>query len=85
MSGGILRWKRSSGILVCQYISPNSTDLTQFKIGDALIQHMLCKQESGLAEILSHLPQYIFCRFENQRMRRNMFPFDPQVLHFKNM
>ena len=54
------------------------------KIGDALIQHMLCKQESGLAEILSHLPQYIFCRLKNQKMRRNMFPFNPQVLYFKN-
>ena len=57
----------------------------QGKIGNTLIQHVLCKQESGLAKILSRLPQYIFCRFKNQRMRRNMFPFNPQVLYFKNM
>ena len=34
------------------------------KIGDALFQHVLCKQESGFAEILSHPPQHIFCRFK---------------------
>ena len=55
------------------------------KIGDTLIQHVLCKQESGLTEILSRPPQHIFCRFENQRMRENMFPFNPQVLYFKKM
>ena len=38
------------------------TQMMVYKIGDALIQHMLCRQESGLAEILSHLPQYIFCK-----------------------
>ena len=63
----------------------NWAPATWVKIGEALIQHMLCKQESGLTKILSHLPQYIFCRFENQRMRGNMFPFNPQVLYFKNM
>ena len=36
----------------------NWAPATWVKIGEALIQHMLCKQESGLAEILSRLPQY---------------------------
>ena len=36
-SGGIFRWKRSSGISVHQYISPNSTDLTQFTVSRVLL------------------------------------------------
>ena len=61
------------------HMQGSRVNCTGCKIGNALIQHVLCKQESGLTKILSHLPQYIFFRFKNQRMRGNMLPFNPQV------
>jgi len=55
------------------------------KVGNTQFQYPLYKQKSHLAEILSLPPEHIFCRFENQRIRGNILPWNSQILYFKNM
>ena len=54
VSGGIFRWKRSSGISVHQYISPNSADLTQFTASRVL----LFKMKFPTIQAISYLGSY---------------------------
>jgi hypothetical protein len=56
--------------------------LLTYKIGDSLFQHVLCKQESHLAEILSRRAHHLFFTFKILRMRGNMFSWTSQVLDF---
>ena len=52
------------------------------KIGVSLFPHVLCKQKSHHAEILSRQAHHLFFTFEIQRMKENMFPW---ISGFKNL